>query len=95
MQAKGSRARSRARSNQVQDIKDQRVVLTHVLDLHPMNLILPELVSGLTSDSEDFAEGDRFTRAVRDLAAVGLLGFHRALVVPTQAALRFNQIMEA
>lgn len=75
MQDKASGARP-PRSNQAQDTKDQGVVLTHVLDLHPVNLILPELVSGLTGDSEDFAEGDRFTRAVRDLAASGLLGFH-------------------
>lgn len=81
------------RSNR-QDIKDQGIVLMHVLDLHPVNLIVPQLVSGLTADSEDFSEGDRYARAVRDLASAGLLGSHHGLIVPTRPALRFNEIVE-
>jgi len=82
------------RSKHAQDIKDQGIVLMHVLSLHPVNLIVPQLVSGLTADSEDFAEGDRYARAVRDLASVGLLGSHHGLIVPTRPALRFNEITE-
>jgi hypothetical protein len=81
------------RSNHAQDIKDEGIVLMHVLNLHPVNLIVPQLVSGLTADSEDFAEGDRYARAVRDLVGAGLLRIHRGLIVPTRPALRFNEIM--
>lgn len=82
------------RPNHTQDIKDEGIVLMHVLDLHPVNLIVPQLVSGLTAESEDFAEGDRYARAVRDLVSVGLLRIHRGLIVPTRPAIRFNEIME-
>jgi hypothetical protein len=82
------------RPNHAQDIKDQGIVLMHVLDLHPVNLIVPQLVTGLTADTEDLAEGDRYARAVRDLVGVGLLRIHRGLIVPTRPALRFNEIME-
>lgn len=93
MQDKANGGRPK-RSNRAQDIKDQGIVLMHVLDLHPVNLIVPQLVSGLTADSEDFSEGDRYARAVRDLASAGLLGSHHGLIVPTRPALRFNEIVE-
>jgi hypothetical protein len=93
MQDKANGGRPK-RSNRAQDITDQGIVLMHVLDLHPVNLIVPQLVSGLTADTEAFADGDRYERAVRDLVSVGLLRIHRGLIVPTRPALRFSEIME-
>jgi hypothetical protein len=93
MQAKRNGARPSGRSNHAQDIRDQGVVLMHVLALHPMHLIVPDLIRELTNGSEDFAEGDRFERAVRDLTGIGLLYFTRGLVRPTRAALRFIEIL--
>ena len=76
-----------------QDARDQRVVLIHVLALHPTHLILPQLVQEIAGGSEDFAEGDNIERAVRDLTGVGLLQCPGALVMPTPAALRFNELL--
>ena len=91
-QANGARP---ARSNHWQDIKDQGIVLTHVLALHPTHLKIPDLVRELTGGSKGFAEGDAIERAVRDLTDVGLLHCPGGLVNPTRAALRFIEILEA
>ncbi len=91
-QANGARP---ARSNHAQDLKDQGVVLTHVLALHPTHLIVPDLVRELANGSEDFAENDNAERAIRDLTGVRLLDCAGGLVSPTRAALRFVEILEA
>jgi hypothetical protein len=75
------------------DIRDQAVVLVHVLTLHPAHLRLGELVREVTAGSADFAALDRFERAARDLVGVGLLFEVGELLVPTRAALRFNEIV--
>ncbi len=77
------------------DIRDQGVVLVHVLTLHPAHLRLAELVREVTAGSADFAEADRFERAVRDLVGVGLMLEVGELLLPTRAALRFNEIVAA
>jgi hypothetical protein len=84
-----------SRSNHAQDLKDQGVVLTHVLALHPTHLIVPDLVRELGSGSEDFAESDNAERAIRDLTGVRLLDCAGGLVSPTRAALRFIEILES
>lgn len=75
------------------DIRDQGVVLVHVLTLHPAHLRVAELVREVTAGSADFASLDRFERAARDLVGVGLLFEVGELVLPTRAALRFNEIV--
>jgi hypothetical protein len=67
----------------------------HVLALHPTNLIVPDLVRELTNGSDEFGEGDAVERAVRDLTGVDLVHCPGGLVVPTRAALRFIEILEA
>ena len=81
-------------SNAAQDRHDQGIVLVHVVDAYPTQLRLSDLVRELTDDSEDFAERDRIERAVRDLVAVGLLFRCDGLVLPTRAALRFNEVLQ-
>ena len=81
------------RSNPAQDLHDQGVVLIHVLSIYPTQLRLSELIRELTDGSGDFAERDRIERAVRDLSGAGLLFRCEGLVLPTRAALRFNQIL--
>lgn len=78
---------------EAQDIRDQGVVLIHVLSRHPTLLTIPDLVREITSGSEDFAEGDALERAVRDLTGVGLLHCPSGLAVPSPAALRFLKIL--
>lgn len=58
---------------EAQNLRDQGVVLIHVLQRHPTLLTIPDLVREITAGSEDFAEGDAMERAVRDLTGVGLL----------------------
>ena len=72
------------------DARAQHAVLIRVLALHPTNLTLPELSREVCEDSESFEEGDAVARAVRDLAAAGLLRMNGALIVPTRAAVHFD-----
>ena len=76
------------------DLRDQRVVLTHVLALHPTHLIVPSLVRELNGGPATFAEGDGIERAIRDLTGIGLLNCPGGLVVPSHAAIRFDQLSE-
>ena len=70
----------------------ERVVLTHVLVLHPDHLTIPELVREITARSQDFAEGNAIECAVRDLTGAGLLHCPGGVVMPTQAALHFDRL---
>lgn len=77
----------------LQDIRDQGIVLIHVLAVHPTHLIVPELVREITAGALEFAEGDRVERAVRDLTGLGLLHCPCGVVMPTRAAIRFNELL--
>ena len=77
----------------MQDLRDQRVVLTHVLALHPTHLVVPQLVGEIAGRIEEFAEGDALERAVRDLTGLGLLQCPSGLVMPTHAAIRFDALL--
>jgi hypothetical protein len=78
---------------EAQDLRDQEVVLTHVLVAHPSHLIVPELVREITAGASDFVEDDRIERAVRDLTGLGLLHCPGGVVMPTRAAIRFNELL--
>jgi Cft2 family RNA processing exonuclease len=78
----------------VQDVKDRARVLREVLDLYPETLTLDELVRELTIDSVEFEERDRVQRAVRDLIAGGLVHRVGDLVLPTRAAVNFQELSE-
>lgn len=87
-------------SNQIQttwaeDEGVESVVLRQLLDLHPTRLTMGELVREVSGDRGSFAERDAVMRAVRELAAVGLL--HKGaeeFVTPTRAALRFSELLD-
>lgn len=66
----------------------QRVVVEAVVDLHPIQLTLGELVRELTDTPDDFASGDRIEIAVQQLARAGLLHRNGQFVLPTRALLR-------
>jgi hypothetical protein len=76
-----------------EDIRDQGIVLIHVLAVHPTHLIVPELVREITSGRTDFAEDDRMERAIRDLTGLGLLHCPGGVVVPSRSAIRFNELL--
>ena len=70
-----------------------RVMLPQVLALHPSPVTLEELVREL-GDERDFGQRDAIERAVRDLVGSGLLHRCGALVLPSRAALRFEELSE-
>lgn len=79
-------------TNAARDRRDQSVVLTHVLALHPAHLTVAELIREVIAGSDSFEQQDRYERAAHDLAAAGLLHISGGLIVPTRAALLFNSL---
>jgi hypothetical protein len=81
-----------------QDRLTQAAVLTHVVALHPAPVTASELMKEIGTDAEDFPARDSVERAIRDLAAVGLLHRHDflrrpdALVLPSRAALTAHEL---
>jgi hypothetical protein len=80
-----------------EDKREEAAVLRRVLEIHPQTFTQDELIRDLTSGgSRDFREVDAVQRAVRELAAAGLL--HRpgpdGIVRPTRAALRYFELTE-
>lgn len=82
------------RTTREEDEGVESAVLRRLLDLHPTRLTLAELRRELGDDGGDFSERDAVERAVRDLAAVGLLHRGEEFVAPTRAALRFGELLE-
>jgi hypothetical protein len=85
----------RFRLNHEEDDALERAVLGLVFDFHPDAFTKDELLREMTkSRSTEFSEVDANARAVRDLAAAGLLHPHgdEGFVRPTRAALRFFEL---
>jgi hypothetical protein len=74
-----------------EDATVQRAVLALLLAEHPTQMTVSELV-GEVADRDDFAQRDAVERALRDLAAAGLVQRHRDLVLPTRAALHLDRL---
>jgi hypothetical protein len=70
----------------------QSAVLGHLIDLHPVQLTLDELVREMTDTPDDFAIRDQLARAVQQLVRTGLLHTCGPFVVPTRAALRAAEL---
>ncbi len=66
----------------------ERAVLEKVVDLHPVQLRLDELVRELTDTPDDFASRDRIEIAVQQLARSGLVHRHGQFVLPSRTLLR-------
>lgn len=75
------------------DATIEATVLRQILALHPVQVTLDELLRELGVDPEDFAQCDAIERAVRDLAAAGLVHRVEDFALPTRAALRFDELM--
>ena len=86
---------TKERTTWAEDEGVESAVLRQLLDLHPTQLTLAELMRELAGgDRGDFAERDAVKRAVRELAAVGLLHKGEEFVAPTRAALRFSELLD-
>jgi hypothetical protein len=81
------------RTTDEEDRACEALVLQQVLSLHPSPITLEELIREL-GDERDFGQRDAVERAVRDLADSGLLHRCGALVLPSRAALRFEELNE-
>jgi DnaJ-domain-containing protein 1 len=85
-------------TNREEDDREQEALLHAVLEFHPATMTQDELVRELSGGRpKEFFELDRVQRAIRELAAAGLL--HRPgedeTVRPTRAALRCAELTEA
>lgn len=86
--------------NEIQSTKTTRdedeavesAVMRQLLDLHPTQLTIEEL--GRELGGERFADRDALERAIRDLAAAGLLHRGGEFAIPTRAALRFSELLD-
>jgi hypothetical protein len=85
--------RGQIRSTSREDTATERVVLQQVLSLHPAAITLDELAREIDGDEGELASRDAIERAVRDLAGAGLLHHNAPFVLPTRAALRFDQLL--
>lgn len=72
----------------------EAAALRQLLDLHPIRLTAEELRRELAGEQGDFAVRDAIDRAIRDLAAVGLLHTGDGFLSPTRAALRFIELID-
>lgn len=75
------------------DATTEAAVLQHVLFLHPTQISFEELLREIAADPSDFGECDSVECAVRDLGAAGLLRRADDLVLPTLAAVRFDELL--
>jgi hypothetical protein len=76
-----------------EDKATESAVLQQVLVLHPTQITLAELTLELGGQPADFAQRDAIERAVRNLTGAGLLHQHDSFVLPTRAALRFDELL--
>jgi hypothetical protein len=86
--------RDHIRSAGDEDRATESAVLQHLLALHPATVTTDEIVREMGA-GDSFAQRDAVERAVRDLAGVGLLHFTGSLVLPSRAALRFDELLGA
>jgi len=77
-----------------EDAATESAVLQQVLALHPQTLTLEELHRALGAEEDGFAASDAIERAVRDLVAAGLLHRSEDFILPSRAALRFDELLE-
>lgn len=82
------------RTNWAEDEGIESAVLSQLLDLHPAQLTPEELLREMSGGRRVFAERDAVERAVRELAAAGLLHKGEDFVTPTRAALRFSELLD-
>ena len=70
----------------------QQAALAILLDAHPAQLSVNELVRELTDRPDEFGPRDAIDNAVRDLVGAGLVHRHGAFVFATRAAVRFDEL---
>ena len=95
MHGKPSRTTVPASADHAQDVREQAIVLTHVLALAPDRQTILALARTLDAEPGDFKRPGAVERAVRDLTCIGLLEISSGQVHPTPAACRFLEVVES
>jgi hypothetical protein len=90
--------RGKLRKTSADDATIEAAVLRQLLALYPVQLTVDELVRELAGEGTeeggaDFALRDAVERAVRELGAAGLGHRSGEMVVPSRAALRFDELL--
>lgn len=75
------------------DVVVEGAVLRLLLELHPALICFEELLREIAAGPADFAQRDALERAVRDLAATGLLHRNGDLVLASRAAVRLDELL--
>lgn len=81
------------RSTAREDAAVEVAILAHLIALHPVRITFGELLCEIADQPESFAQRDAVERGVRDLAAAGLLHRGEGFVLPSRAALRFDELL--
>lgn len=83
---------SKIRDPAAEDAVIEAAVLRQLLSLYPVQLTLKELNREIAGEEGDFASKDAVERAVRELAAAGLVHRNGEVVLPSRAALRLDEL---
>ena len=75
-----------------QDRKEIGVVLSVLLDEHPIRMTLDELILVMHADPEDEDRGATTVDAIRELVSAGLVHRDGRFLAPTRAALYFSAV---
>jgi Fe2+ or Zn2+ uptake regulation protein len=70
----------------------QQAVLSILLEAHPGQRSIEEVVREMTDRPDEFPARDAINNALRDLVGTGLLHRHGPFVFATRAAVRFEQL---
>ena len=70
----------------------QQAVLAILLEAHPGQRSVEEVIREMTDRPDDFAARDTIDNAIRDLVGAGLLHRHGPFVFATHAAVRFDEL---
>jgi hypothetical protein len=84
-------ARDELTTAQSEDLT-QQAVLGLLLDAHPAQRSVEEVVREMTDRPDEFPARDAVLNAVRDLAGAGLIHRHGPFVFATRAAVRFDEL---
>jgi hypothetical protein len=70
----------------------QQAVLAILLEAHPGQRSVEEVIRAMTDRPDEFSARDAITNAIHDLVGAGLLHRHGPFVFATHAAVRFDEL---
>lgn len=77
-----------------EDTMIEAAVLQQLLALYPVQLTLNDLKREIAGEDSEFPLRDAVDRAVRELTAAGLALRNGEVILPSRAALRFDELLD-